>query len=744
MSDANSDQVFCVLWDWCVLQVQSRKKARTYRQDLVRTLYRLACCENHVKDLLKCSLLEHDSYVQATLSWACFQLLSTFGRQRCRRATETLQSYVVALLDHPALSTRTLCCEMIQRLANLGYLSETLLCTLDPFVVRLLEKCRPQPETIEVVMRYLLYRKHDLTARPCVSTFLPCGGLAWKKAMEYLAISTAPSELDVKKVLPVSSHYELGQLVCMWPYDVQRFYLSILETNDTKHLEGVELLDAVEMLNYCRKVRDELHCVVPMILQSLKRLNHTTSSEFRVRLWDTSWRVLGKVHSGELAKYFPDLLSLVNRLPHLSFYWSKDRIKDIFHGIYEVEPLLFANMNYLDSCILEILPDNMLRVYMDRIVAYLQQHMCAFFLPTEIECLKFICRMTFVELKKHKAFVTKHKKVLVQCVSAEQDDARLRLISRQLLYKLPDELFDACVPVLETLIGNGDVSGLLTMYNLSCCRLRVLRHAILDRVLVQRDIFSDHLHPSPALSLMSRLPDDVLTTVVERLVDPCTQGTTSSLPLFELEVEDRLFVLKNLPPYLLSHLHVHTLATRYFMDDASTTPARFRLMMEIITGTNNADVCETYKERALLSSGGAGEYHQDDTYMHHLADKMLLCLHPSSLASFLQELGILRELCVRRACRLLDHLDNASLSMFTPDILFFCETNPDVNVCVEILGRLPWDELWKYKDRIMSLYEESSRKPHGYRHILNIFSNAGVRLARELLLEHGYEYVLSN
>lgn len=746
MSASKKERALCVLWDWCILQLRTTKPS-AYRQDVVRTLYRLASSETCVVELLKCSSMESDTQVQRTLSWACFQLLSHYDTKTCQRVMDVAQSHLFCLLEHPVLSARVFTCELIQRLANMGYISNTLLLTLDPYIVRLLEKSPTHHmDTVEVAMRYFLYRGHDLSVRPQVSWFLPCGGLAWKKALEYLAMFHKPhdDENDVSIVgliAPFSSDYDMGQMVCMWSYEVQHFYVQQMSVASyTVHnLAGSsEFLHAVELLNYCRKAMDELPRTVPMILECLQGLDHTSSSDYRVRMWDACWRVLEKVSPKHLALHFKELQALIRRLPHLSFYWSKDRIRDIFLGIFHYAPSLFANMDYQEACMLEVLPDNMIRVYMDDIVAYLQHHSCSStFLTTELDCLKFICRMNFVELKKHHAFVVKHTKILLECISSDQVNPRVRLASRQLLHKVPDALFDACIPALESLITNGDISTLLILYNVPCSRLRLLHKVILHRVLTLFDIYSDNRHPSPALALMSQLPDDVLTPIVERLVNPKFDHDQYSLLLYSNHLEERLFVLKNLPVNLLSPTHVQTLADLYLTH--VERPSVSRMVMEIVTSTSDSRVCEKYKDWAM----SLVKDDQVDMYVQYQAHKMLLYLHPSSLVPLLQQHG-LRTMCVRRVCRLLDHVDNKSLSVFVPDIVYLCETYPDNPACVEVLARIPWHSLWEWKDRILSLYEASSSKPRGYRHILNIYSHAGVRLAREMLLEFGYQDILSN
>jgi len=61
---------------------------------------------------------------------------------------------------------------------------------------------------------------------------------------------------------------------------------------------------------------------------------------------------------------------------------------------------------------------------------------------------------------------------------------------------------------------------------------------------------------------------------------------------------------------------------------------------------------------------------------------------------------------------------------------------------MQLLGRLPWETLWAFKGRILSLLETRDQdgfRWDGSRHILNIYSNAGVTVAGEMLMENRYK-----
>lgn len=733
-----------IFWNWCILQTQDTTKGIEYREEMVRTLYRLAFDVQHARDVMKCLMMERDLSIQMILSWACYQILSSSTDLECA------QDQLLDLLNHPCVSVRLLTCETIQRLARgrQDIFSNELLQRFDIAILQLLNNLPRQQECIEIVMRYFVLRRKDLVPRPPLTTFLPCGGLAWKLSIEYLAnIMAEPVHVDTFFIAPQPSAYDIGHLVGSWSSRVQSFYLHFLVNSSTDRKQGLYMLDALEVLNYCRKAKRELGRAVPKTLGFLENINEAaSSSECRVRIWDTCWRLLEKVSPSELALYTPRIMTLLTRrLPELNFYWNKCRIKHVLSEIYHVDATVFTStMNTYGTYMLEILPDEMIHCDMDVLVTLFSETTCNAAKNHEatIDCLKFICRMSYEERVKHKSFIDEHQNIVRQCISSDQPNAMLRLGSRRLLPLLPDELFETCIPQLNSLVSAGDTCGLLTMYNLSSARVRIFRKSILYRVFSELDIFSDGVNPSQpsvALSIMSRLPDDVLIVLVERLVYPDSVIYEDVLlPLLvdaEEFVEERLFVLKNLPPELISTQHVKDLADAFLMDER---PRVCRFMMEIITMTLCERVCETYKHQALQIMTTS-----TDKYLAYQAQKMLLCLQMPSMVSLLKEFGMQR-LCVYRACALMERMDTKSLGLFAEDIVVFCETYPDMERCLNLLGRLLWEDLWMYKDRILILLTEQMSHWNGARHILTIFSNAGVRIAHEMLMEHGYRHVLSN
>lgn len=737
-------KVHGIFWNWCLLQTQDTTKSVEFREEIVRTLYRLAFDTHHAVELMKCLMIERDASIQSTLSWACYQLLSSFPDMSVQ-----IQDHLLELLNHPCVSVRLLTCETIRRLVSARGRQDEFVCQrFDEPISQLLNNLPKQQQCIEIVMRYFVLRRQGFVPRPPLTTFLPCGGVAWKLCIEYLAnTATEPVHVDACYIAPRASAYDIGHLVASWSSHVQSFYLQLLSNASTERLEGVHLVDTLEVLNYSRKAKRELGCVVPKTLGFLENINEASfSSDCRVRIWDACWRLLEKVSPSDLVLHIPRLMTLLtSRLPELGFYWSKCRIKRVLSDIYDVDASVFAGIKHtFGTYMLEILPDDMIHCDMDNLVTLFSETTCNVAKNHEasMECLKFICRMSYEERVKHKTFIDEHQEIVKLCISSDQPNATLRLGSRRLLPLLPDELFETCIPQLDSLVTSGDLCGLLTMYDLSSARVRIFRKSIVYRVFTELDVYSDssnRSHPSPALSIMSRLPDDVLTMIIELLVYPESVHYEDVLLRLLVDpeeyVEERLFVLKHLPPDLISMQHVQDLADAFFMD---SRPRVCRYMMEIITMTLCEPVCERYKHRALQLMTTS-----TDKYLAYQAQKMLLCLKLPSMVSLVKQFGLQR-LCVGRVCDLLERMNSKSLGLFAEDIVVLCETHPDMEACLELLGRLPWEGLWTYKDRILVLLGNDTTPWHGARHILTIFSNAGVRVAQEMLLERKYRHVLSN
>lgn len=730
-------RVHQVVWDWSVLEVRGVKKGTRYRQEMVRTLYRLASTRYHVSDMLKLAMAETDHSVKSTLSWACYQSLARFSTEECQDVVAFLCKQLVDVLRHPCLSQKLLCCEMIYTLTRRGRISPLVLQRFDGPIVAVLHEFPRRADVVQLVARYFLLRSHPVAA-PDVADLLPCAGLAWASAIEY--VSTLPVCVNVALLAPLPSEYQVGHLVGLWSPHVQAAFIKLVAASDLETLRGECLLNVVEVLNHCRKVPEELVHAVPTLLTMMEELGHTTASEYRFRVWDAGWLVLEKVDAAALEDVFDRMVALVGRLPELTFSWSKDRIKRVFSGVYRAMPVLFLTLDIMEMCMVEVLPDALVHDYMDTIVDQMGADFCGVHHHPphcqDMGCLKLICRMTGSELRKHGAFVARHVHTLIECISPDQPDVHLRVAWRQLLPRLPEVLFDACVPVLHDIIGSGDVPGLLSLSHLPATRLRVLRHSILHRVLTLQDIVSDTLLPSAALVLLSRLPDDVLVSVVERLVHPENLRLEVHLEV-HLEVEKRLFILKYLPTELVLHRHIQAIAGAYLRD---ARPRVCQLTMDIILRSKDESVCDEYKEWCMdaLVRGA-------NKYLRFQAHKMLLLLPVPLLANVLRSRD-LRQVCPRHVCALLDRLGNVVLSDFAEDIVHLCETYPYLDRSMQLLGRLPWETLWAFKGRVLSLLETRDQdgfRWDGSRHILNIYSNAGVTVAGEMLMENRYKDLLA-
>ena len=745
MAGVDKERVHQILWDWVLSEARNVQKETLYRQSMVRTLYRLATSRYHISDMLTLAMSEDDVSIMSTLSWACYQSLSKFPADACQEILQHLSDQIAGVLRHPSLSQKLLCCEMVYTLTRRRRISTEVLARLDAPMVAVLHEHPRRPEVVQVIVRYFLLRT-DPVAVPDMADLLPCSGLAWASVIEYLATVSVPRKLDATSFAPLPSEYQIKELVGLWSPTVQRAFIHLVTRADLEALRGEPLLNIVEVLDNCGKAseKDWVH-VVPYLVSMLEDLDHTTSSGYRFRVWDAGWRVLDKMPPSAVLDVFDRLVALVGRLPELSFSWSKDRIKRVFTTVYHVLPGMFDGLDIMELCMVEVLPDALLHHHMDAIVDLMSAETCGVHHHAphcrDMGCLKLVCRMTAAELRVHRDFVALHMRTLIYCISLEQPDIHVQVAWRQLLPLVPDQLYDACVPLLKDIVQSGNGPGLLALSHLPAARLRLLRHCILYRVLTLHDILTDHLIPTPAMILMSRLPDDVLVAVVDGLVHPQSSHIEGmSLHLLSNpchNVEKRLFVLKHLPVHLILHHHVTAIAGAYLKD---SRPRIRQLVMEIILRTKSREVCGEYREWCmdiLVTSSRKSLQFQ--------ASKMLRLLDIPVLADVLHRRGV-RQVCPRHACALLDCLDDTSLSTFSEDVLYLCERYHYLDRAVQLLGRLSWETLWALKDRVLSLLEARDQEGFrwdGSRHILNIFANAGILAASEMLLENNYRDLLA-
>lgn len=744
MDGQNVDRVYRVLWDWCVLRLkESKRRKNSHRQELVRTLYRLASTPEHDLALLQLGADDPNFVVAATLIWAFHQRILDAPPCQSRATITKAQSTLQTILRHPSTGRRLLCCEMLRRLARRNRVPAAMMDALDGHVVNILHEQPRRKESVWIVLRYLMQRPVT-SLRPKVETFLPCGGLAWAKAIEYLCMLDVQDTLTPRLLAPLPSSYDVDFLVGLWPLGVQKFYVDLIASCHMETLSGVCLLNIIEAISYCNKVPQHIGTVVPNVLAALEGMDPSMTTDYRFRVWDAGWQLMDKVALADIQEHFPRILSLMLRLPEISSCWSKDRIKSVLSKMYQHDPDAFLRDVQSHTCaILDLLPDAMVREHVGTIIRRLRSRCCCLrpiagqHLCPEIGCVRLICRLREPALKAHQDFVRDHVDVLVDSIASTQPDVNVRINSRQLLPYVPDEMFEACMPVLEDLILQGDVSSMLGLYGLPETRLRLLKYPLMNRVLGQMDIYSDNLRPSAALTIMGRLPDDVLQPVVESLVQRLTgpSGGSTLASIWDATIEDRLFVLKEMPAHVLSPEHVAYIAST-FLDNDNKVVAR-QLAMEIVVKTASATICENKKDWCFAVMA-----HAPTDHVRHLAFKMLRLLAPASLKELL-ETHDLHQAPIKYACALLETMDGTFLETKMDFILNLCAKYPHVDTCIDLLNKVPERTLWTHRDRILVIAREQAFRWDALRHVLRVFSNRGVTLAREMLSEYRFTDVLS-
>ena len=748
MSGPDTARVHQILWDWSVLQLGTGSlKCTLYRQDMARTLYRLASTKCHVSAMLRLLRTERDGRVASTLAWACHQALVDMPLARCQQIVEAVQLDLVDVLQHPSWWSKSRGCKLVCMLAQKGRIPSSVFSrTLDSAILRMMSHVPAHDTSVRAfIFQYMMLR--NIVVVEAASIGLPCGGLAWKAAVEYLAWVASrvhTGTMDAKLLAPLPSEFCIEHLVDRWSPSVQRAYVHLIATANLESLRGVYLLNVIEALDACLRVKDNVEEMVPSVLSMLEDLDHTTSSECRVQVWDAGWKLLTRVPPPALVadgSSFGRLVSLVGRVPDLTVGWSKSSIRKVFATLHTFSDALFRHVDVGDLCLVDVLPDALVHAHMDTIVSRLDERVCGvhqhFPHCQVLSRVRLLCRMTETHLFTHRVLVASHIPIVQHSIGVDQPNAILRVAAADLLHVVPETMFNACVPAMEGWILTGDVIGIMALSKLASSRLRVLRQSILHRVLAMHDTYTVGLRPSATLLLMAKLPDDVLVTVIERLVFP-ERFQWDGMVLHLLadpyhHVEKRLFILENMPVELLLPQHVWAISRLYLQD------ARLGIresVMKIVVHTQSVAVVHHYQEwcmNQLVLDDGAISW----------PCKMLGMLPPSALAGLLRRHD-LRYVHPLHVCKLWEYLDDpAVLSTFAEAILRVCEDHPYLmNLTMCVVAKLPWDTLWHHKERVLALLEGRIAPPLDVqiqtKHLLRLYADAGVRVACDLWLAHAY------
>lgn len=763
MSWGSAEKVHDVLWDWAVLRLQEPFPRRT-RQELARTMYRIGSTPDHARAMLRLAVAEADIDVVVSLTWGCFRTLSSMNRMLCHEAM--LDMGIPQALGTRCPSLRLLLSDMVVRMLSRGLIPGRLLEEVDGAMIQMLDHTAfKRNETIDVVLRYLMFRLKEpgplvVKATLPVNAFLPCGGLAWVKAIEYLA-AVAPSVPDFRCVVPQRSEHGIYHLTATWHQDVCRTFVRLYAASDTTTLGGPDLAATFDVLTNCSTLaRDELWRAVPGVLGTLESIGHAMSAEDRYRVWDQGWRVLECVPPSDLQAYVPRLLSLVERVPVAGLLsWSKTRIRSTLTNVDLARKLAYHDVDVMASpTVMEILPDDVVRRYMSDLVADLEAHSCYIYAGHkpygfDLSCLRLLCRMTADDVARHHAFVVHHVAVLTQCIATWQPDPRLKVGARNMLGKLPDILVDGVMDTLVEIVEEGDGPGMLAMSSAMAPRqLRPLARSVIRRVFDQTDVYKVlDVEPSDVLLLLARLPEDILCPLVDQLVaGRAIQFEDMRLRSFDRK--DRLYVLNHLPPHMVTpdHATALALATLGSPVEFPAVPAVPHntgddgdgvvtlLFMELMVRGQQRRVCELYASwiATMLTNGLTRS-------LRYEAHKMLLLLDADTVASVLVAVDV-RRLYPRHACLVLSKLRGHLIEPFADAMLNMAESYPYLDAAFMLLGRLPSLTILRHKNRVLRLIEaKDGPRWDGTRYLLRTLAMQGSEEAYDMLLETRCKDVLS-
>ena len=598
-------RVHTVLWDWTILAYHDCKKVDA-RLDLARSLRRLVTDETHIVDIFKLWKRENDRRVQVILSWAVYHFLARGPVYRC----VAIYPYIIELLKNESLTRRTLCCALVTNLNRVGCVAEEQLIHLDPLMAKILSEYSLRSDrAVEAVMRYFSLRPSSGLAAIPLDHVFPCGGLGWSMAMEeYIARQTHVHPPPLTTIAPMPSHLEIGEVVGTLSAKAQTAFVKIVASSGASIAEeNGPLIDIVfTALRNCFKAAAEtLSPIVPTVVHVLLTMGETIDPEYHLQLWDSGWAIFELIMSSPSAarvgrKHVSCMLDLLYRIPEHSTCWSRERARRVLALIFEEVPDAFEHVSesWMWPSTLDVLPPPLLHRHMSSLVFKLAVRSCkrsSALASHDITCLRLLCHMNEAERDGHHDFVEHHvdvfRRLTIQCVS----EPHLRLCVREMLVKVPPSLFIACIPALTTMIDAGHSVGLSLIYTLPPERLQFLKPALFRRVLDSWDVYTDESRPSLALSIVARLPFDLLTPLVNNLVEPdlpSAHNYASKMPL-----EDRLFILRHLPcQHLLDETQVTKIGITYIVHESIVVT---EFAMAIVVKSQNLQVCKDFAGWAM-------------------------------------------------------------------------------------------------------------------------------------------------
>lgn len=690
------ERVHGILWDWCLLRFRERPDER---QDIVRTLHRLVSTPGDLISLLCLSNINTSLPVFSTILWSFYRHALEDDRVVVvEKALPVLQN----ILGHRSLSRRLLCCDMIRKLWRRGSIRACVVEALEDFVIGILRHHPRHERAVFVVTRYAMEVPSRCPIDP--SFLLPCGGMAWVKAMEYIC-SQKHYQLSPRILGPLPSSHDTEHLVSLWPVDVQRFFVMIAKNSGFATLVGGRLLAVMSALSHLTKVPGEMGPIVPEVLQVLETLHqpHVTTDQ-KYDLWESAWRILERHHPQECDA--PRMWKVLATFPDLSASWCREQIRTVLGRTGNVPDEFIIPL-------LKVLPQAFMVHDAERIAFLVTKNCCGATNALgqrfcwDVGCIDFCCA---IDEKTHALFVKHHVPIFLEALG--HVDARVRIRARRMLARVPDILFEASFLGLEAWIAQGDVSCTIAIQILSPERKRRFAPVLSRLVLENMNLYSDDGRPSIALVTFSGLPADVLRPKVEEVIRKLTDSEGgSTLPtIWDARIEDRLFLLGQMPAGVIARADAVRVADEYW------NGATRKLAVRIVYNTKNAWVYDHFKHRCFeLIVQGAGD---DD--VKHLALYVLTTLPCPALERLLSlHWGEMKGVSPTYTCKILELTSLEFLLSKADFIVNLCLDNLYLECCLDLLAKVPC--LGRYCEKIVALaakYEEEGVKWSSLRVVL--------------------------
>jgi hypothetical protein len=663
MDRLKKEQVYIILWDWLLLRF---KEHLDDRQDVVRTLRRLVHTPRDIVSLLSLSQTDASFPVFSTILWTFFRHVDGHppSSHACIAAATPLLRNI---LQHRSLSRRLACCDMLRKLHRKQRMPDKCVHDLEPSILKILCRQPRHERAVFVTVKYFM-QVQSTAVDPC--NLLPCGGMAWVKAIEFLSLDhDRPTQLHPRLLAPLPSAYDIHHLVGLWSVDVQQYYAVLCANSRFQVLVGGRLLSCMEALSYLSKIPNDIgHIVVPgalIVLDSLHQGTVTTTDQ-RFDLWEFAWRILDRAAKGghDFRPSAGRIWTIVARFPALSAGSCTNAIRSVLASTGPIPQEFFVPL-------LRVLPTEFVHKHGDAIATTVAAHCCKArdTFCWDVGCVDFCCQ---VNETQHSQFVLDHVDVFLDALG--HVDPYVRIEARRLLPRIPDTMFQKALPLLKKKVADGDLACTLAVHALDDARRRNLAYALFDRIQNSADLYSDNGRPSMTLLAFSKLPLDVLRPRVHSIVHTTLSAAVGDA---HVHVRDRLFLLSQMPSGVIDPDDALRIADTFWTESDHTL-----LVLRIVVKTHDLRVYDHFKHRCL------GLLSQGIDVARSLAVSVLISLPCPALECLLDTLDM-ASIAPTDACKLLDATSPCFLLQKTDFIVGMCLSNMHVEACVDLLAKVP-------------------------------------------------------